>query len=91
MQSAENTVMSPDSSHISYDHHMIDTAPSPPTVPSNTLYTGNYGFEISFQHQTKETKSITWTYSETLKKLFVRMASTCPIRFKTRSPPPQGI
>ena len=29
-------------------------------------------------------------YSELLKKLYVRMATTCPIRFQTRSTPPHG-
>nr|7PC6_A Chain A, DNA-binding domain [Alvinella pompejana]7PC6_B Chain B, DNA-binding domain [Alvinella pompejana]7PC6_C Chain C, DNA-binding domain [Alvinella pompejana]7PC6_D Chain D, DNA-binding domain [Alvinella pompejana]7PC6_E Chain E, DNA-binding domain [Alvinella pompejana]7PC6_F Chain F, DNA-binding domain [Alvinella pompejana]7PC6_G Chain G, DNA-binding domain [Alvinella pompejana]7PC6_H Chain H, DNA-binding domain [Alvinella pompejana] len=60
------------------------------TVPSNTPYSGEYGFEISFQHQSKETKSTTWTFSESLKKLFVRMATTCPVRFKTVHQPPAG-
>nr|DAA64756.1 TPA_inf: TAp63gamma [Lottia gigantea] len=61
-----------------------------PTVPSNTNYAGEYGFEISFTQPSKETKSTTWTYSEMLKKLYVRMATTCPVRFKTCHTPPQG-
>ncbi|CAD5123172.1 DgyrCDS11540 [Dimorphilus gyrociliatus] len=65
---------------------------SSPTVPSSASYSGDYGFEISFQQQSKETKSTTWTYSEMLRKLFVRMATTCPIRFKTaRTPPPNTV
>ncbi|GFO22022.1 WD repeat-containing protein wrap73-like [Plakobranchus ocellatus] len=64
---------------------------SMPTVPSNTDYPGDSGFEISFAQPSKETKSTTWTYSESLKKLYVRMSTTCPVRFKTRfGPPPQG-
>ena len=64
-----------------------DTEPSLPTsaqtVPSNAAYAGKFGFEISFGQQMKETKSTTWTYSPAIRKLFVRMATTCPIRFQT--------
>ncbi|XP_033764391.1 tumor protein 63-like isoform X2 [Pecten maximus] len=60
-----------------------------PSVPSNTDYAGDHGFQISFSQPSKETKSTTWTYSEVLKKLYVRMATTCPVRFKcTRTPAP---
>ncbi|KAL3861080.1 hypothetical protein ACJMK2_007165 [Sinanodonta woodiana] len=65
-----------------------------PSVPSNTNYPGEFGFEISFAQPSKETKSTTWTYSDMLKKLYVRMATTCPVRFKTnpaRPPPPACI
>ena len=61
-----------------------------PTVPSSTPYCGKYGFLISFQEQTKDTKSATWTYSHDLKKLFVRMAVSCPISFRTSCTPPPG-
>ena len=61
-----------------------------PTVPSSTPYCGNYGFLISFQEQMKDTKSATWTYSHDLKKLFVRMAVSCPISFRTSCAPPLG-
>jgi len=27
----------------------------------STAYRGDYGFEVSFQHQSKDTKSATWT------------------------------
>lgn len=56
----------------------------------STNYPGEYGFEISFATPSKETKSTTWTYSDMLKKLYVRMATTCPVRFKTNRPPPAG-
>jgi len=70
-----------------YSPHTNIQSPMP-TVPSNTDYAGDYGFEISFSQPSKETKSTTWTYSESLKKLYVRMATTCPIRFKTNGPAP---
>ncbi|XP_045162894.2 tumor protein 63 isoform X2 [Mercenaria mercenaria] len=74
-----------------YSPHTNMTSPVP-TVPSNTNYPGEYGFEISFATPSKETKSTTWTYSDMLKKLYVRMATTCPVRFKTaRQPPPGSI
>ncbi|BFZ23853.1 hypothetical protein BsWGS_26891 [Bradybaena similaris] len=73
----------------SYSPHNTVTSPMP-TVPCNTDYPGEYGFEISFSQPSKETKSTTWTYSDSLKKLYVRMANTCPVRFKTRSPTPAG-
>nr|ACK28179.1 p53 [Mya arenaria] len=72
-----------------YSPHTNLTSPIP-TVPSNTNYPGDYGFEISFATPSKETKSTTWTYSDILKKLYVRMATTCPVRFKTLRQPPPG-
>lgn len=59
-----------------------------PIIPSNVSYAGEYEFEIGFQKQQKDTKSITWTYSETLHKLYVRMDSACPVKFKTLTNPP---
>lgn len=72
-----------------YSPHTNMTSPIP-TVPSNTNYPGDYGFEISFATPSKETKSTTWTYSDSLKKLYVRMATTCPVRFKCARQPPAG-
>ncbi|XP_078335379.1 tumor protein 63-like isoform X3 [Crassostrea virginica] len=72
-----------------YSPHTSMTSPIP-TVPSNTDYAGDSGFQISFSQPSKETKSTTWTYSESLKKLYVRMATTCPVRFKTQRQPPAG-
>ena len=60
------------------------------SVPSSTAYRGDYQFEVSFEHQTKETKATTWTYSDSLGKLYVRMATTCPIRFRTAIEVPPG-
>ncbi|CAD5118584.1 DgyrCDS7272 [Dimorphilus gyrociliatus] len=61
---------------------------SSPIIPSNVSYAGEYDFKIGFQKQQKDTKSITWTYSETLHKLYVRMDSACPVKFKTSTTPP---
>ncbi|KAK7497948.1 hypothetical protein BaRGS_00010819 [Batillaria attramentaria] len=70
-----------------YSPHTNAQSPMP-SVPSNTDYPGDYGFSISFAPPSKETKSTTWTYSELLKKLYVRMATTCPVRFKTQRQAP---
>ena len=60
------------------------------SVPSSIPYIGDFGFQVSFEQQTKETKATTWTYSPTLRKLYVRMATTCPILFTTAMPAPAG-
>ncbi|KAL8578311.1 hypothetical protein ACOMHN_005702 [Nucella lapillus] len=60
------------------------------SVPEFSDYPGEYSFEISFAPPSKETKSTTWTHSPSLKKLYVRMATTCPVRFKTGVMAPQG-
>ena len=80
MGETRSTVVSPDS----------QTESNPLAVPSSTSFPGKYGFGISFEKQTKETKSTTWTYSPALHKLFVRMATCCPIRFQTSLAPSAG-
>ncbi|XP_002738810.1 tumor protein 63-like, partial [Saccoglossus kowalevskii] len=63
-----------------------------PTVPSTTEYMGDYGFEIYMASSQTFSKAATWTYSDIVKKLYVKMAVTCPIKFKTHtSPPPDSI
>ncbi|XP_078353047.1 cellular tumor antigen p53-like isoform X3 [Oculina patagonica] len=62
-----------------------------PTIPSTTEYPGNWSFLISFGPLTESaSKSATWTYSDVCKKLYVNLASFCPIKFKTTTPPPPG-
>lgn len=49
------------------------------------------GFAISFGPATESaSKSATWTYSESCKKLYVNLASFCPIKFKTEHSVPLG-
>ena len=46
-------------------------------------------FEAEKVRETK--KSVTWTYSEKLHKLFVKPEQPCPILFKTQTiPPPES-
>lgn len=62
-----------------------------PTIPSTTEYPGNWSFQISFGPLTESaSKSATWTYSDVCKKLYVNLASFCPIKFKTSNPAPPG-
>ena len=62
-----------------------------PTIPSTTEYPGEMGFQISFGPLTESaSKSATWTYSDVCKKLYVNLASFCPIKFKTNMPPPHA-
>ncbi|XP_031556194.1 cellular tumor antigen p53-like isoform X3 [Actinia tenebrosa] len=62
-----------------------------PTIPSTTEYPGDLGFSLSFGPVTESaSKSATWTYSESCKKLYVNLASFCPIKFKTDHQPPPG-
>lgn len=63
---------------------------NPHSVPSSTNYPGQYGFQMAFSPPIKDTKSTTWTYSSSANKLYVRMAASCPIQFRTTSTPPQG-
>jgi hypothetical protein len=56
---------------------------SSPTVPSSTPYSGDYSFEVSVQKQPKETKSATWTHSDSLGKLYVRLGAACPFVYRT--------
>nr|XP_006815088.1 PREDICTED: p63-like transcription factor isoform X2 [Saccoglossus kowalevskii] len=103
--SSSNPYSSPDSampssvpSDYSTDHGVTPPPYTPPpqmmastpTVPSNTDYMGDYGFEISMASSQTLSKTATWTYSDLVKKLYVRMGVTCPIKFKTHTRPPPG-
>ncbi|XP_071479682.1 tumor protein 63-like [Diadema antillarum] len=60
-------------------------------LPSNVEYPGDYDFQINLGQPTSQAaKSVSWTYSPILKKLFVDKDKSCPIQFKTVNPPPQG-
>ena len=54
-----------------------------PLIVSNTDFPGSYGFGIGFEEEkSPPTKSVHWTYSPYLKKLFLKMRTIVPIRFK---------
>ena len=75
----------------SYSEASTPLTPSPvpypshlPTIPSTTEYPGDLRFQISFGPPTESaSKSATWTFSEACRKLYVNLASFCPIKFKT--------
>ncbi|XP_071840814.1 tumor protein p73-like isoform X3 [Apostichopus japonicus] len=60
-------------------------------LPSNKIWPGDYEFEISLEACGEHAeKSISWTYSATLHKLYVDREKKCPINFKTSTKPPEG-
>ncbi|KAJ8021618.1 Tumor protein 63 [Holothuria leucospilota] len=61
------------------------------TLPSNTVWPGEFNFQISLEHCGENAeKSISWTYSSSLKKLYVDREKVCPINMKTDATPPEG-
>ncbi len=67
------------------------TSAAAQTLPSNVDYPGEYDFEIYLGQPTSTAaKSVSWTYSPSLKKLFVDKDKACPVMFKTSSEPPPG-
>lgn len=60
-------------------------------VPTNTNFPGEYNFGISFEQQPeKTTKSTSWTYSDSLDKLFVVHKKACPVKFRVDENVPIG-
>ena len=71
----------------------LATLPSPPPeqpipqplIVSNTDFPGTYGFDLGFEEEKGPvTKSVRWTYSPDLQKLFVKMRYIVPIRLKLK-------
>ncbi|XP_072035550.1 tumor protein 63-like [Amphiura filiformis] len=105
-QSTFNNVLSPDSAMPSSvpSDYSADVTPPPPaftpppssgaasqSLPSNVNYPGDYEFMIYLGQPTPTAaKSVSWTYSNALKKLFVDKDKPCPIQFKTTKAPPAG-
>lgn len=53
-----------------------------PLIVCNTDFPGMYSFDLGFEEEKGPlTKSAQWTYSATLKKLFVKMRCIVPLRF----------
>lgn len=62
-----------------------------PALPETARFSGNFGFELSFGPPTDgATKSIDYTYSHVLRKLYVQRGAHCPFKFKSMKRPPDG-
>ncbi|XP_033642575.1 cellular tumor antigen p53-like isoform X1 [Asterias rubens] len=92
----ENAVPGPAlTDHTEYPTEATTTPPptsaAAQTLPSNVDYPGEFHFEIYLGQPTSTAaKSVSWTYSPSLKKLFVDKDKACPVMFKTSSEPPPG-
>ncbi|KAM6453193.1 cellular tumor antigen p53 [Liasis olivaceus] len=67
------------------DYPPGDSGVFPPTED----YPGCYGFNLEFE-QSGTAKSVTYTYSPVLNKLFCQMGKTCKVLVKVREAPPPG-
>uniref|UniRef100_L7M288 p53 DNA-binding domain-containing protein n=1 Tax=Rhipicephalus pulchellus TaxID=72859 RepID=L7M288_RHIPC len=59
-------------------------------IPATSVFEGNWGFDVSCASQTKSTKSVSYTYNESRRKLFANMGVVCPFRVSVTKPPPEG-
>ncbi|GFY46366.1 cellular tumor antigen p53 [Trichonephila inaurata madagascariensis] len=57
----------------------------PSSLPASQNWTGLHDFNVSFGPQEKNTKSISWTYSEKSDKLYVGKDVPCPINFSAKN------
>ncbi|KAM9836318.1 cellular tumor antigen p53 isoform 1-T5 [Aulostomus maculatus] len=64
-------------------------SPLTPTVPVTTDHPGEYGFQLHFQ-QTGTAKSVNFTFSELLNKLYCQLAKTSPVEVLVSKEPPRG-
>ncbi|XP_035215260.1 cellular tumor antigen p53-like isoform X2 [Stegodyphus dumicola] len=55
------------------------------SLPATENFPGNYSFSVGFRSQEKNTKGVTWTYSEIKDKLYVSKDTPCPINFSTNT------
>ncbi|XP_076759707.1 p53 isoform X1 [Xylocopa sonorina] len=58
-----------------------------PAIPVKEEFAGHYNFQVSLANQDS---SKHWVYSQTLKKVFINMEETLPLRFKWE-PPEDGF
>eukprot|EP00794_Sanderia_malayensis_P008042 gene8042-8905_t len=71
--------------------HVASSSPTLPALPETSKFPGAFGFELSFGPPTEgATKSIDYTYSHSLQKLYVQRGAHCPFKFKSKMKPPEG-
>ncbi|GFX73294.1 tumor protein 63 [Trichonephila clavipes] len=57
----------------------------PSSLPASHNWSGQHDFNVSFESQQKNTKSVSWTYSTIKDKLYVGKDSPCPINFSAKN------
>ncbi|GFR30444.1 cellular tumor antigen p53 [Trichonephila clavata] len=57
----------------------------PSSLPASHNWSGPHDFNVSFELQEKNTKSVSWTYSTIKDKLYVGKDSPCPINFSAKN------
>ncbi|XP_077509381.1 uncharacterized protein LOC144120643 isoform X2 [Amblyomma americanum] len=63
--------------------------PSSAALPATSSYEGLYGFDVACSPQSKSTKSVSYTYDESRRKLFANLDTVCPFHvFVNHTPPP---
>lgn len=60
-------------------------------VPQNVPFQGDYGFELVFADEAKTSKSVSQTYSSTLKRLYVKIDTKVPVTFAFAMMPPPNF
>lgn len=71
-------------------HPLPSAASSCGQIPATSVFEGYCGFDVTCASQTKSTKSVSWTYNESRRKLFANMGVVCPFRISVTRPPPEG-
>ncbi|KAM3822077.1 cellular tumor antigen p53 isoform 2-T3 [Vipera latastei] len=67
------------------DYGAGESCPIPPTQD----YPGQFGFDLEFE-QSGTAKSVTYTFSPQLNKLFCQIGKTCKVLIRTSKAPPPG-
>ncbi|GFS56991.1 cellular tumor antigen p53 [Nephila pilipes] len=73
ISAVHNSVLSSSSTYI------------PSSLPASQNWTGQYDFNVSFGPQEKNTKGVSWTYSNLKDKLYVGKDAPCPINFSANN------
>ncbi|KFM58162.1 Cellular tumor antigen p53, partial [Stegodyphus mimosarum] len=61
------------------------------SIPASMNWPGEFNFSIAFGSQKKNTKGVSWTYSDVKNKLYVGKDASCPINFSVNTSLPAGV